>query len=124
MLANGTCSTLIEPDKRFDYGEDRWFGIGFLDNGIAVVVWTEWQDNIIRIISDLSRVSSDVGAVAFSGSCSRAAPVPTKFQLGANPVDSGPIGPQFATRAIRIAVLIAIMGTYRTLVNTSVTINY
>jgi uncharacterized protein len=37
-------SMLIEPDDRFDYGEDRWFGIGFLGNGIAVVV-------VIRIIS-------------------------------------------------------------------------
>jgi uncharacterized DUF497 family protein len=29
---------LIELDDRFDYGEDRWFGIGFLGSGIAVVV--------------------------------------------------------------------------------------
>ncbi|MCL1470327.1 BrnT family toxin [Argonema antarcticum] len=42
---------LIELDDRFDYGEDRWFGIGFLGNGIAVVVWTERQNNVIRIIS-------------------------------------------------------------------------
>lgn len=42
---------LIEPDERFDYGEDRWIGIGFLQNGVAVVVWTERQDNVIRIIS-------------------------------------------------------------------------
>jgi uncharacterized DUF497 family protein len=42
---------LIELDDRFDYGEDRWFGIGFLGNGVAVVVWTERQNNIIRIIS-------------------------------------------------------------------------
>ena len=42
---------LIEPDTRFDYGEDRWFGIGFLGNGIAVVVWTERQNNVMRIIS-------------------------------------------------------------------------
>ena len=42
---------LIEPDDRFDYGEDRWFGIGFLGNGVAVVVWTERQGNVIRIIS-------------------------------------------------------------------------
>jgi uncharacterized DUF497 family protein len=42
---------LIELDDRFDYGEDRWFGIGFLGSGIAVVVWTERQKNIIRIIS-------------------------------------------------------------------------
>jgi uncharacterized DUF497 family protein len=42
---------LVEPDDRFDYGEDRWFGIGFLGNGIAVVVWTERQGDVIRIIS-------------------------------------------------------------------------
>jgi uncharacterized DUF497 family protein len=42
---------LIELDDRFDYGEDRWFGIGFLGFGIAVVVWTERRKNVIRIIS-------------------------------------------------------------------------
>ncbi len=42
---------LIELDGRFDYGEDRWFGIGFLGNGVAVVVWTERQNDVIRIIS-------------------------------------------------------------------------
>jgi hypothetical protein len=42
---------LIEVDERFDYGEERWFGIGFLGNGVAVVVWTEKQGNVIRIIS-------------------------------------------------------------------------
>jgi len=42
---------LIELDDRFDYGEDRWFGIGFLGSGIAVVVGTERQNNVIRIIS-------------------------------------------------------------------------
>ncbi len=42
---------LIGLDDRFDYGEDRWFGIGFLGNGVAVVVWTERKNNVIRIIS-------------------------------------------------------------------------
>jgi uncharacterized DUF497 family protein len=42
---------LFELDDRFDYGEDRWFGIGFLGNGVAVVVWTERQNDLIRIIS-------------------------------------------------------------------------
>ena len=32
---------LIEPDDRLDYGEDRWLGIGFLGNGVTVVIWTE-----------------------------------------------------------------------------------
>jgi uncharacterized protein len=42
---------LIELDNRIDYGEDRWVGIGFLGLGVAVVVWTERQGDIIRIIS-------------------------------------------------------------------------
>ncbi|NDJ21445.1 BrnT family toxin [Nostoc sp. B(2019)] len=42
---------LIELDDRFNYGEKRWFGIGFLGNGVAVVVWTERQSDVIRIIS-------------------------------------------------------------------------
>lgn len=39
-------------DRREDYGEDRWQGIGVL-NGIVVVVivFTEPQTNVIRIIS-------------------------------------------------------------------------
>ena len=42
---------LIELDDRFDYGEDRWSGIGFLYNGIGIVIWTERQNDMIRIIS-------------------------------------------------------------------------
>lgn len=42
---------LIELDDRFDYGEDRSLGIGFLGLGIAVVVCTERRNNVIRIIS-------------------------------------------------------------------------
>ena len=40
---------LMELDQRLNYGEDRWFGIGFLGAGVAVVIWTERQENIIRI---------------------------------------------------------------------------
>jgi uncharacterized DUF497 family protein len=42
---------LIELDDRFDDREDRWFGIGFLGSGIAVVVSTARQNNVIPIIS-------------------------------------------------------------------------
>lgn len=42
---------LVELDDRFEYGEERWVGIGFLGPGVAVVVWTEQKDNRIRIIS-------------------------------------------------------------------------
>jgi uncharacterized DUF497 family protein len=44
-------SMLVELDERTDYGEDRWIGIGFLRNDVAVVVWTERQGDVIRIIS-------------------------------------------------------------------------
>jgi uncharacterized protein len=44
-------SMLIERDDRFDYGEDRWLGTGFLGNGMAVVVWAERNDDVIRVIS-------------------------------------------------------------------------
>lgn len=42
---------LVELDERVDYGEERRSGIGFLQTGMAVVVWTERQDDVIRIIS-------------------------------------------------------------------------
>lgn len=39
-------------DKRNEYGEDRWVGIGFLKGIIAVIVYTEDEINdSIRIIS-------------------------------------------------------------------------
>ena len=51
VLAMFDSPMLIELDDRFNYGEDRWLGIGFLGNGVAVVVWTERQGDVIRIIS-------------------------------------------------------------------------
>lgn len=42
---------LIELDERFDYGEERWIGIGFLDPGVVVIVWAERQHDLFRIIS-------------------------------------------------------------------------
>ena len=42
---------LIELDDRVDYGEDRWIGTGFLQNCVAVIVWTERRNDAIRIIS-------------------------------------------------------------------------
>ena len=39
-------------DDREDYGEERWIGIGMLDSiRIVVVVFTELDENTIRIIS-------------------------------------------------------------------------
>lgn len=42
---------LTSLDERFEYGEDRWISIGMLGPGYAVVVWTERDENTIRIIS-------------------------------------------------------------------------
>jgi len=41
---------LIGPDDRYDYGEDRWIGIGMPEGRIVVVIFTE-RDDSIRIIS-------------------------------------------------------------------------
>ena len=39
-------------DNRFDYGEDRWIGIGLMYNHVAVVVYIEYgDDDTVRIIS-------------------------------------------------------------------------
>jgi len=39
-------------DTRWDYGEDRWIGVGLLKNIVAVTVYLEWEDEeTLRIIS-------------------------------------------------------------------------
>ena len=43
---------LIEADERYQYGEDRWIGLGIFPNGIEVAVaYVELKGNTIRIIS-------------------------------------------------------------------------
>lgn len=42
---------LIDQDNRFDYGEDRWIGIGRIQSRIVVVVYSEPDAETIRIIS-------------------------------------------------------------------------
>lgn len=42
---------LTRLDDRLDYGEERWISIGMLGPGYAVVVWTERDEDTIRIIS-------------------------------------------------------------------------
>lgn len=42
---------LTEIDNREDYGEERFIGIGFLKNFIVVVIFTEPNEDKIRIIS-------------------------------------------------------------------------
>jgi uncharacterized protein len=41
----------ISLDNRQDYGEDRLIGLGMLDGRIVVVVFTELDEETIRIIS-------------------------------------------------------------------------
>jgi uncharacterized DUF497 family protein len=43
---------LVKPDIRKAYGEDRWIGIGKMNNGFIVVfVFTKRKNKITRIIS-------------------------------------------------------------------------
>lgn len=42
---------LTAPDTRFDYDEERFIGIGFLKGIVAVVVFTQPNENTIRFIS-------------------------------------------------------------------------
>lgn len=42
---------LVIHDNRKDYGEERWIGIGPMKTIIVVVVFTEPDNDIIRIIS-------------------------------------------------------------------------
>jgi hypothetical protein len=42
---------LTDTDTRFDYGEDRVVGVGFLRNIVVVIVFTEPTDDVRRVIS-------------------------------------------------------------------------
>jgi uncharacterized protein len=42
---------LTDLDDRIDYGEDRWMSIGILANLTVVIIWTERDADIIRLIS-------------------------------------------------------------------------
>lgn len=42
---------LIIPDTRRDYGENRYIGLGYIKHRLMVLVFTERESNIIRIIS-------------------------------------------------------------------------
>lgn len=42
---------LIEVDNRLNYGEKRWVGIGLLRSHVVVIVYTEPDEQTIRIIS-------------------------------------------------------------------------
>jgi len=42
---------ITDLDDRFDYGEDRWVGIGRLYSRILVIVFATPDDETIRVIS-------------------------------------------------------------------------
>jgi len=42
---------LVDIDNREDYGEARFLGIGFLKNFVVAIVFTEPNEQTIRIIS-------------------------------------------------------------------------
>jgi len=48
---------LVALDDREDYGEDRWIGIGVLNTRVVVVVFTERDEDTIRIISMMKATS-------------------------------------------------------------------
>ena len=42
---------LTDSDDRIEYGEDRWISIGMLATLTVVIVWTERDNDTIRLIS-------------------------------------------------------------------------
>ncbi|MBU4273019.1 MAG: BrnT family toxin [Planctomycetes bacterium] len=46
-----TMPMLVAADDREDYGEERWIGVGLLQALVAVVVYVERDEDVIRIIS-------------------------------------------------------------------------
>lgn len=46
-----TTPMLVKSEAYGDFDEERWIGLGMISVHIAVVVYTERYDNVIRIIS-------------------------------------------------------------------------
>ena len=46
-------------DTRYEYGEDRWLGIGLLQGRVAVIVYTQPDAETVRIISLRKAVSHE-----------------------------------------------------------------
>jgi len=42
---------LVNLDDRQDYREDRWIGVGLMDMRVVVIVFTEPDENTIRVVS-------------------------------------------------------------------------
>lgn len=46
-------------DTRYDYGEDRWLGIGLLQGRIVVIVYTYPDAETLRVVSLRKAVSHE-----------------------------------------------------------------
>lgn len=54
------CSPMVvELDERYDYGEERWIGTGMLQGRIVVIVYTESNSQMTRIISLRKAISHE-----------------------------------------------------------------
>lgn len=42
---------LVGLDEREEYGEDRWIGVGLMENRVVVIIFTEPEEDTIRVIS-------------------------------------------------------------------------
>ncbi|HEV2747256.1 MAG TPA: BrnT family toxin [Allosphingosinicella sp.] len=60
-LLAGRC--LERLDDRWDYGEDRWVSVGWLEGQLAVCVWSDWGEQA-RVIS-LRKATADEQAEYF-----------------------------------------------------------
>lgn len=50
---------IVELDERNDYGEARWIGLGMLNGRVVVIVYTEPNEAIIRIVSLRKAISHE-----------------------------------------------------------------
>jgi uncharacterized protein len=44
-------SLFVDIDDRFDYGEERYVGLGLLDGRVVVVIFTQPYEDTVRVIS-------------------------------------------------------------------------
>ncbi len=42
---------LVALDNREDYGEDRFTGLGWIKNRVVIIVYSEPEENTVRVIS-------------------------------------------------------------------------
>jgi uncharacterized protein len=46
-----TPSLFVDIDDREDYGEERYIGLGLLDGRVVVVIFTQPDEDTVRVIS-------------------------------------------------------------------------